>query len=385
MDAIATKGLGYERLDQLVIDLLLGVALDADGTPARHRRRHHRDARHPGGRGGRAGGRGRHPRVPAAHAAAAVGRAGSRRLVARHGRCRAGRARRPRATLGARGRPRDRALRPDARRRAARRRRASRSGARSSGATGAARSSATRSRQGRRRAAHRADLQPGARRASARPRCCGCASTSPRQWEQAKKFLLPKDYIRFRLTGEYASEVSDASGTLLFDVAQAAWSKRDAAAARSRRGLLPRGARVARGQRGACARTWRPSWACRAGTPVVGGGGDQAAGAVGNGVVRRGPRVVHDRQQRRRVRPLGRAGARPAAAACTRSATRSRRLARDGRDAGRRALAALVPRRGGGPLEREAAARGTRRLRRAGREAARGARRAATGSSSCRT
>ena len=48
----------------------------------------------------------------------------------------------------------------------------------------------------------------------------------PQTYEQGRKFLLPKDYIRFKLTGEYASEVSDASGTTLFDVRQRRWSAR---------------------------------------------------------------------------------------------------------------------------------------------------------------
>lgn len=109
----------------------------------------------------------------------------------------------------------------------------------------------------------------------------------PRQWEQAKKFLLPKDYIRFRLTGEYASEVSDASGTLLFDVTKRTWSKEMLAALDLDADLLPSvhespevSARV---RADVAAELGLP-----AGTPVVGGGGDQAAGAVGNGVVRRG-------------------------------------------------------------------------------------------------
>ncbi len=46
----------------------------------------------------------------------------------------------------------------------------------------------------------------------------------PRQFERVKKLLLPKDYIRFRLTGEFAGDVSDASGTALFDVANRRWS-----------------------------------------------------------------------------------------------------------------------------------------------------------------
>ncbi len=46
----------------------------------------------------------------------------------------------------------------------------------------------------------------------------------PRQFEYVRKMLLPKDYVRFTLTGEFASEVSDASGTALFDVVHRRWS-----------------------------------------------------------------------------------------------------------------------------------------------------------------
>ncbi|MBV8781390.1 MAG: xylulokinase, partial [Phycisphaerae bacterium] len=46
----------------------------------------------------------------------------------------------------------------------------------------------------------------------------------PRIWAKVKRILLPKDYIRFRMTGEYATEVSDASGTLLLDVVHRRWS-----------------------------------------------------------------------------------------------------------------------------------------------------------------
>jgi xylulokinase len=109
----------------------------------------------------------------------------------------------------------------------------------------------------------------------------------PAQWEKTKKFLLPKDYIRFRLTGEYCSEVSDASGTLLFDVTRRTWSKEMLAALDLDASLLPSvhespevSARV---RADVAAELGLP-----AGTPVVGGGGDQAAGAVGNGVVRSG-------------------------------------------------------------------------------------------------
>jgi xylulokinase len=109
----------------------------------------------------------------------------------------------------------------------------------------------------------------------------------PAQWEKTKKFLLPKDYIRFRLTGEYASEVSDASGTLLFDVTKRTWSKEMLSALDLDADLLPsvHESPVVSGRVSAhvAAELGLP-----ADTPLVGGGGDQAAGAVGNGVVRSG-------------------------------------------------------------------------------------------------
>src|SRR5439155_25840622 len=47
----------------------------------------------------------------------------------------------------------------------------------------------------------------------------------PRNYERVRQVLLPKDYVRYRLTGEFATEVSDASGTLLLDVKNRCWSK----------------------------------------------------------------------------------------------------------------------------------------------------------------
>ena len=61
-------------------------------------------------------------------------------------------------------------------------------------------------------------------RASPRRRSPGCASTSPRPSRRIDTVLLPKDYIRFRLTGHHVSEMSDASGTLWLDVAARDWS-----------------------------------------------------------------------------------------------------------------------------------------------------------------
>ncbi len=109
----------------------------------------------------------------------------------------------------------------------------------------------------------------------------------PEQWKRTRKFLLPKDFIRYRLTGEYASEVSDASGTLLFDVAGRRWSEEMLRLLELDPSLLPV---VYESQEVSGRLDSRAAdlLGLTAGIPVVGGGGDQAAGAVGNGIVRPG-------------------------------------------------------------------------------------------------
>ena len=56
------------------------------------------------------------------------------------------------------------------------------------------------------------------------PKLLWVRDNEPAHFERVRKMLLPKDYVRFRLTGEFASEVSDASGTALFDVVNRRWS-----------------------------------------------------------------------------------------------------------------------------------------------------------------
>ncbi len=109
----------------------------------------------------------------------------------------------------------------------------------------------------------------------------------PRIYERAKHILLPKDYIRYRLTGEYATDVSDASGTLLLDVVHRRWSTKLLALLDIDRSMLPslHESPEITGRLSAIAAV---ELGLAAGTPVVGGGGDQAAGAVGNGIVASG-------------------------------------------------------------------------------------------------
>ena len=106
----------------------------------------------------------------------------------------------------------------------------------------------------------------------------------PRVYEQTKHILLPKDYIRYRMTGEYATEVSDASGTLLLDVVKRAWSSELLGILRIDKALLPR-LHESPEVTGQVTAEAAAALGVAAGTPVVGGGGDQAAGAVGNGIV----------------------------------------------------------------------------------------------------
>ena len=106
----------------------------------------------------------------------------------------------------------------------------------------------------------------------------------PENWKRVRSVMLPKDYVRFRLTGEKATDMADASGTLMLDVAHRRWSDEVLQAAGIEKSLLPQlfespevCGKVSAA--GAAATGLQP------GTPVVAGAGDQAAGAVGMGIV----------------------------------------------------------------------------------------------------
>ena len=119
------------------------------------------------------------------------------------------------------------------------------------------------------------------------PKILWLRNHEPRNFARTRKVLLPKDEIRRRLTGELASDVSDASGTLLLDVARRCWSKELLAALDLDATLLPpcvESEQVTGTLTPAVAQTLGLSTEC----VVVGGAGDCAAGAVGNGIVERG-------------------------------------------------------------------------------------------------
>ena len=108
----------------------------------------------------------------------------------------------------------------------------------------------------------------------------------PEIYEKCRHILLPKDYIRYKLTGEFATEVSDASGMNLLDVPRRTWSGEILSALDIDPALLGR-------MYESCEVTGAVTAAAQAtglapGTPVVGGAGDNAAAAIGTGVVETG-------------------------------------------------------------------------------------------------
>lgn len=119
------------------------------------------------------------------------------------------------------------------------------------------------------------------------PKILWLRNHEPHYYERLTQVLLPKDYVRFRLTGEFATEVSDASGTLLLDVRNRRWSDELLTRLEIDRSLLPE---VFESEviSGTLTRAAAEQLGLPEGIGVAGGGGDQAAGAVGNGIVRTG-------------------------------------------------------------------------------------------------
>src|ERR1700704_2443822 len=113
------------------------------------------------------------------------------------------------------------------------------------------------------------------------PKLLWVRDNEPQHFERVKKLLLPKDYIRYQLTGDFASDVSDASGTALFDVVQRRWSLELVDKLTLDREILPRVSESTE-QTGAIPAQAARDTGLEPGTPVFAGGGDQAASAVGN-------------------------------------------------------------------------------------------------------
>ncbi len=109
----------------------------------------------------------------------------------------------------------------------------------------------------------------------------------PGLYAKARHILLPKDYIRFKLTGSYVSDVSDASGMQLMDVRERTWSDEILGAFGIDRALLPE---LVESQdiSGYVSRQAASLTGLAPGTPVAGGAGDNAAAAIGTGVYKAG-------------------------------------------------------------------------------------------------
>jgi xylulokinase len=123
------------------------------------------------------------------------------------------------------------------------------------------------------------------------PKLLWVAKHEPGLFARVARVLLPKDYVRLRLVGDHVSDLSDASGTLWLDVGRRAWSEAVLAACGLDARAMPRlveGSASSGVVRGELAR----EWGLGPGVVVAGGGGDQAAGAIGVGVVRAGQAFV---------------------------------------------------------------------------------------------
>ena len=119
------------------------------------------------------------------------------------------------------------------------------------------------------------------------PKILWVQENEPEVYARARHVLLPKDYIRYRLTGEYGMDKADGSGTVLFDLKQRGWSAEVLAALGIPAGWMPptyEGPEFT----GTITAAAASATGLYEGTPVAAGGGDQAAQAVGVGAVEPG-------------------------------------------------------------------------------------------------
>lgn len=113
----------------------------------------------------------------------------------------------------------------------------------------------------------------------------------PENFAQIRHVMVPKDYVRFKMTGEFATDMSDASGMLLLDAGRRQWSQEVVEACGLSPTMLPKlleGTEISGRLRVAIA----DAWGLAPGTPVVAGAGDAAAGAVGAGAIKEGDAFI---------------------------------------------------------------------------------------------
>lgn len=119
------------------------------------------------------------------------------------------------------------------------------------------------------------------------PKILWLQKNEPENYKKVSKILLPKDYIRYRLSGTYATEVSDASGTILMDIPSRNWSDEILNGLDINKNLLPDIFESEIITSKVCKDASSLTGLVE-GTPIAGGGSDNAAGAVGSGITRSG-------------------------------------------------------------------------------------------------
>jgi xylulokinase len=123
------------------------------------------------------------------------------------------------------------------------------------------------------------------------PKLLWVAEHEPEVFQRTVKVLLPKDFLRLKLSGEYISDLSDAAGTLWLDVQKRDWSDVMLSACGLNRGHMPRlveGCAPGGVLRSELAR----AWGVGEGVVIAGGAGDNAASAIGMGVVANGQAMI---------------------------------------------------------------------------------------------
>jgi len=119
------------------------------------------------------------------------------------------------------------------------------------------------------------------------PKILWLKDKEPQNYKKVSEILLPKDYIRYRLSGKYVTEVSDASGTILMDIAKRCWSPEILDGLDIDRDLLP-DVYESTEITSYVSKSASSATGLIEGTPIAGGASDNAAGAVGSGIIREG-------------------------------------------------------------------------------------------------
>ncbi|MEX9760108.1 xylulokinase [Providencia rettgeri] len=123
------------------------------------------------------------------------------------------------------------------------------------------------------------------------PKLLWVARYEPEIFKKVAKVLLPKDYLRWKMTGQFTSDMSDASGTLWLDVAKRDWSDELLAATNLTREQMPSLVEGAE-KSGVLRADLASQWGLSADVIIAGGGGDNAASAVGVGAVNDGDALI---------------------------------------------------------------------------------------------